>query len=79
MPTKEKLRAVAVIGAAPCHTPFGTAGFHGVCKFLKEAPRYIPEVTASAVTVPGLDIEAVRRLAEELGVTFRAREYAEVG
>ncbi len=62
-----------------CHTPFGTAGFHGVCKFLQEAPRYIPEVTASAVTVPGLDIEAVRKLAESLGVKFREREYAEVG
>lgn len=62
-----------------CHTPYGAAGFHGVCKFLKEAPRYIPEVTASAVTVPGLDVEAVRRLAESLGVKFREREYAEVG
>ncbi|HEY6874082.1 MAG TPA: TatD family hydrolase [Geobacteraceae bacterium] len=62
-----------------CHTPFGEAGFHGVCKFLQEAPRYIPEVTASAVTVPGLDVEAVRRLAESLGVKFREREYAEVG
>lgn len=62
-----------------CNTPFGKAGFHGVCKFLKEAPSYIPEVTASAVTVPGLDIEAVRRLAESLGVKFREREYAEVG
>ncbi|HEX8960382.1 MAG TPA: TatD family hydrolase [Geobacteraceae bacterium] len=62
-----------------CHTPFGEAGFHGVCEFLRDAPRYIPEVTASAVTVPGVDIGAVRRLAESLGVKFREREYAEVG
>jgi TatD DNase family protein len=34
---------------------------------------------ASAVTVPGLDIEAVRQLAESVGVEFREREYAEVG
>lgn len=62
-----------------CNTPFGEAGFAGVCDFLREAPRYIPEVTATAVTVPGVDIEACRRLAESLGVQFRAREYAEVG
>lgn len=62
-----------------CNTPFGEAGFAGVCDFLQEAPRYIPEVTATAVTVPGVDIEACRRLAESLGVQFRVREYAEVG
>jgi TatD DNase family protein len=62
-----------------CHTPFGEAGFTAVCDFLREAPRHIPQVTASAVTVPGLDVTAVRRLAESLGVAFREREYAEVG
>ena len=62
-----------------CNTPFGAAGFHGVCKFLKEAPRYIPEVIATAVTVPGLDVAEVKRVAESLGVKFREREYAEVG
>ena len=62
-----------------CHTPFGREGFQGVCEFLREAPRFIPDVTASAVTVPGLDVAAVGRLAESLGVKFREREYAEVG
>ena len=62
-----------------CSTPFGKAGFQGVCEFLKEAPRYIPDVTATAVTVPGVDVAAARRLAESLGVKFREREYAEVG
>lgn len=62
-----------------CNTPFGDAGFHGVCKFLKEAPQYIPNVVATAVTVPGLDVDKVRRLAESLGVSFRERDYAEVG
>lgn len=62
-----------------CNTPFGEAGFQGVRDFLKEAPRSIPEVTATAVTVPGVDIEACRRVAESLGVQFRVREYAEVG
>jgi TatD DNase family protein len=62
-----------------CNTPFGRTGFQGVCEFLSEAHRYIPEVVATAVTVPGLDIMAVKRLAESLGVKFREREYAEVG
>ncbi len=62
-----------------CNTPFGAAGFQGICDFLREAPHHIPEVTATAVTVPGVDMEACRRVAESLGVQFRVREYAEVG
>ena len=62
-----------------CNTPYGPAGFQAVCDFLREAPKYIPEVTASAVTVPGLEVEKVRELARKLGVLFREREYAEVG
>jgi len=62
-----------------CNTPFGAAGFQGVCDFLREAPRHVPQVTASAVTVPGLDVQKVRELAQSLGVEFREREYAEVG
>ncbi len=62
-----------------CNTPFNEAGFRGICEFLREAPRYIPEVVATAVTVPGIEIDAVRKLAESLGVSFRVREYAEVG
>ncbi len=62
-----------------CRTPFKDAGFRGVCDFLKGATQYIPEVVATAVTVPGVDISAVKKLAEALGVSFREREYAEVG
>ena len=62
-----------------CNSPYGPAGFQAVCDFLSEATRHIPEVTASAVTVPGLDVEKVRELALRLGVQFREREYAEVG
>lgn len=71
--------ADATTYAALCNTPFGAAGFQGVCDFLREARQHIPTVIATAVTVPGLDIAAVRQLAHSLGVTFREREYAEVG
>lgn len=62
-----------------CSSPYGAAGFAAVCDFIREALLHIPSVTASAVTVPGIDIEACRRLAESLGAEFRVREYAEVG
>jgi len=62
-----------------CNTPFGAAGFEAVCSFIREAQQCIPQVVASAVTVPGIDIDACRRLAESLGAEFRVREYAEVG
>lgn len=62
-----------------CRTPFGEDGFMGVCAFLREAHSYIPNVVATAVTVPGVDIAAVRSLAESIGVTFREREFSEVG
>ena len=71
--------ADAATYAELCNTPFGNAGFNAICDFLRQAPKYISKVVASAVTVPGLDIEAVRRLANSLGVEFREREYAEVG
>ena len=62
-----------------CNTPFGEVGFVSVCDFIKTATTYIPQVIATAVTVPGIDIEACRNLAELLGAEFRAREFTEVG
>jgi TatD DNase family protein len=62
-----------------CNTPFGENGFVSVCDFIKTATTYIPQVIATAVTVPGIDIEECRNLAELLGAEFRAREYTEVG
>ncbi len=62
-----------------CNSPFGGRAWEGVCQFLLEAKKHIPRVVASAVTVPGVDIERIRRLAESLGVEFREREFAEVG
>jgi TatD DNase family protein len=62
-----------------CNSPYGEAGFSGVCDFIREATGYIPTVVASAVTLPGLDVASVRLLALSLGATFRERPYAEVG
>ena len=61
-------------------TPFGERSFPAIIDFLREAKKQISSVTATVVAVPGLDVEACRRLAEEeIGVDFRVREYNEVG
>ncbi len=62
-----------------CNSPFGAAGFSGVCDFIREAVSHIPAVIASTVTVPGVDVEACRILAQSLGAEFRIREYQDVG
>ncbi len=63
-----------------CPNRFGEASFAALLDFLRQAPKFVPSVTATAVALPGLDHEAVRRLAESIeGVTFRLRDYNEVG
>ncbi|MCK4846919.1 MAG: YchF/TatD family DNA exonuclease [Deltaproteobacteria bacterium] len=63
-----------------CRTPYGKDAFPAVLFFIREAKKFIPKVQATVVAVPGLDVEACRRIAEDdIGVTFRVREYNEVG
>jgi TatD DNase family protein len=63
-----------------CRSPFGLKGFEGVLDFIREAKKVIPEVAATVVDMPGVDVEACRRLAEEeVGVKFKKRVYDEVG
>lgn len=61
-------------------SPYGTEAWPKVKEFIAEARKVVPDVQATVVTVPGVDVDACRRIAEEeLGVRFRAREYNEVG
>jgi len=63
-----------------CPNRYGAASFPALLDFLREAPRHIPSVTATAVDLPGLDQAAVRRLAESIkGISFRLRPNDEVG
>ncbi|HEY5765030.1 MAG TPA: hypothetical protein VIS30_03275, partial [Candidatus Deferrimicrobiaceae bacterium] len=63
-----------------CPSRYGEASFPAILSFLREAADHIPSVSATAVALPGLDHEAVRRLAESIpGVSFRLRSYDEVG
>lgn len=48
--------------------------YQAMLAFLRRAPDYVREVTATVVDgLEGVDIEACRRLAEALGVAFRRR------
>ncbi len=62
-----------------CQSGFGERSYQAVKDFLQQALDHIPDVTATAVTYPGIDIAACEQVAKELGVKFRAREYNEVG
>ena len=62
-----------------CRPPFDGA-YEGVKEFIVEAKKYIPDVTASIVGLPNIDVEKCRNIVEgELGVKFRLRPYNEVG
>ncbi len=66
--------------ASICRPDAGTAAYTAVKDFIRQARIFVPNVTASVVALPGLDIEACRSVAErELGVSFRVRPCNEVG
>ncbi len=58
---------------------FGLATYDAVKEFIREAVQYIPDVTATVVALPEVDLEACRKLADGLGAKFRVREYNVVG
>ncbi len=54
--------------------------FNAVLGFLRLAPKYVPEVTATAIHgLEGLDIGACEKLTKQLGVGFRHRTLDIVG
>ncbi len=65
---------------AMCFSQFNEGSFKGITEFIAEAKKYIPDVTATVVTVPGVDVSACKKIAEEdLKVKFKVREYGRVG
>jgi TatD family-associated radical SAM protein len=54
--------------------------YEAVLEFLREAPKHIQDVTATAIDgLEGVDIPACEAIAKELGVKFRCRVLNEVG
>ena len=62
-----------------CASRFGSEAFGAIVRFIREAALKLGRVEVTAVEAPGVDVEAVRKLAGELGVEFRLRHYHEVG
>jgi TatD DNase family protein len=63
---------------ATCKPAFKNS-FKGVLSFIKEAKGNIPDVKITVVDIPEINIEKCRKIAEELGVELRVREYNVVG
>lgn len=62
-----------------CRPEDGDAAYPAMLEFIKECKAALPEVSVTAVDAPGVDIEAVKRLAAQLDVPFRLRRYNVVG
>ncbi|OHB47313.1 MAG: hypothetical protein A2106_00615 [Planctomycetes bacterium GWF2_40_8] len=62
-----------------CHSEFNGKAYPSLISFIKKARNFIPDVMVSIVGVPGIDVDGCRKIAEELGVRFRVREYNNVG
>jgi TatD DNase family protein len=62
-----------------CNSEFNGKAYPSLISFIKKAKDNIPDVMVSIVGMPGIDAEGCRKMAEELGVRFRVREYNNVG
>jgi len=61
-----------------CHSEYDDP-YPALISFIKKARDYIPDVMISIVGMPGIDVEACRKIADDLEVRFRVREYNNVG
>jgi TatD DNase family protein len=61
-----------------CKPAFQNA-YNEVLSFIREAKKVIPDVQVTVVALDMVDVEKCRKIAEELGVGFRVREFDRVG
>ena len=60
-------------------TKFGIGAYEAVKDFIRKAKEHIPDVSVTVVSLPEVDIEACRRIADDLGVKLRVRDFNVVG
>jgi len=60
-------------------SPIFPNAFSEVLSFIREARKYIPDVSITVVALDSIDLEECRRIAEGLGVGFRVRNLDVVG
>ncbi len=59
-----------------CRPDFGEAAFEAMLRFAKDCKQAVPKVVFSVVDViPAKEIEACKRIAEELDIPLRVRAY----
>ncbi|MFH1259461.1 MAG: TatD family nuclease-associated radical SAM protein [Elusimicrobiota bacterium] len=59
-----------------CRPKWGKKTFPAIIDFIRQAKKFTPKVSITAVNLPGLTTaEDCRKLAKKLGVTFRSRPY----
>jgi len=56
---------------------FGEQAFAAVIDFARECMKFIPDVTLTAVPLPGVDIDRCEEIARAVGAKFRLRPYLE--
>ncbi|MEK6673020.1 MAG: TatD family hydrolase [Nitrospirota bacterium] len=59
--------------------PAFKGAYQGVIAFLREAKKHVPDVTATVVSMEGVDVGKCREIAEDLGVRLRVRDLDVVG
>jgi len=59
--------------------PIFKDAFDNVIAFIREAKRFIPDVTITVVDIPEIDIEGCKKIADGLGVRLRIRRFNVVG
>jgi TatD family-associated radical SAM protein len=57
-------------------SPYGEKAYPAVLNFARRSMLHIPKVVLSVVRYPGVDIEAVTEICNNLGVELRIREYS---
>ncbi|MBI4650892.1 YchF/TatD family DNA exonuclease [Candidatus Desantisbacteria bacterium] len=62
-----------------CCPEFGEGTFDEVMKFILECKKVIPKVVITFVELPDLDLDACRKLAQNLGVAYKIRKFDVVG
>ena len=65
--------------AGLCRPRHGGDAFAAVVAFIKSAKESVPEVAVTTLDYPGIDTDAVGKMAADLGVGFRLRTYRHLG
>jgi TatD family-associated radical SAM protein len=60
-----------------CRPDFGEDAFDAIIEFTRECREYIPNVELTVVGLPKVKVKEAKKIADDLGVTFRVRTYYE--